>query len=74
MPTPIMLQANQGSRLHQQSWGHAITHCWRGWLGFWEWQWKRQELRDLAENPHLLKDLGLTRQEVLDAADRPFWR
>jgi len=31
-------------------------------------------LRDLAEDKHLLDDLGLTREQVLDEAAKPFWR
>jgi uncharacterized protein YjiS (DUF1127 family) len=31
-------------------------------------------MRELANDKHLLDDLGLTRQELLDEADKPFWR
>ena len=34
----------------------------------------RRALRDLVDDPHLLDDLGLTREQVLDEADKPFWR
>lgn len=41
----------------------------------------RASYRDLADNPHLLNDLGLTRQdlglscrETLEKADKPFGR
>jgi uncharacterized protein YjiS (DUF1127 family) len=37
-------------------------------------QRSRRELRELADDPHLLKDLGLTRWEALEEADKPFWR
>ena len=30
--------------------------------------------RDLADNPHLLRDIGLTRREAIDEADKPIWR
>ena len=35
---------------------------------------QRAALRDLADDQHLLADLGLTRQELLDEANKPFWR
>jgi uncharacterized protein YjiS (DUF1127 family) len=35
---------------------------------------ERAALRDLADDRHLLNDLGLTRQEVLDEASKPFWK
>jgi uncharacterized protein YjiS (DUF1127 family) len=41
----------------------------------------RATYRDLADDPHLLKDLGLSRQdlglshrEAMEEADKPFWR
>jgi uncharacterized protein YjiS (DUF1127 family) len=33
---------------------------------------RRTALRDIACNPHLLADIGLTRDEVLDLANEPF--
>jgi uncharacterized protein YjiS (DUF1127 family) len=35
---------------------------------------QRDSLRDLADNPHLLHDIGLTRREVIEEADKPIWR
>jgi uncharacterized protein YjiS (DUF1127 family) len=35
---------------------------------------QRAALRDIADDPHLLADLGLTREEALDQAGQPFWR
>jgi uncharacterized protein YjiS (DUF1127 family) len=56
------------------------SSSWRGWAAPWnEWsRWiersrQRAALRDLADDKHLLRDLGLTRQEALDEANRPFW-
>jgi len=37
-------------------------------------QRSRRELRALANDPHLLKDLGITRWEALEEADKPFWQ
>ena len=45
----------------------------RGW---WSWLDRRHErfaLRELADDPHLLEDLGLTRDEALREAGKPFW-
>ena len=35
---------------------------------------QRKGLRAIANDAHLLADLGLTREEALEQADRPFWR
>jgi uncharacterized protein YjiS (DUF1127 family) len=35
---------------------------------------RRAAFRDLADDPHLLDDIGLTRREAMDEADKPFWR
>jgi uncharacterized protein YjiS (DUF1127 family) len=35
---------------------------------------QRDALRALAENKHLLNDIGLTSREALDEADKPFWQ
>jgi len=35
---------------------------------------RRTAFRDLADDPHLLNDIGLTRREAMEEADKPFWR
>jgi uncharacterized protein YjiS (DUF1127 family) len=35
---------------------------------------QRAALRELADDPHTLRDLGLSREEALELANRPFWR
>jgi len=35
---------------------------------------QRDALRAIADNRHLLDDIGLSRQQALDEADRPFWQ
>jgi uncharacterized protein YjiS (DUF1127 family) len=35
---------------------------------------QRASLREIADDPHMLGDLGLTREEALEHANRPFWR
>jgi len=74
MPTLIMRPAGRGSQLHQQNLGRAVDLRSPGWLGLWARQRQRAALRDLADDPHLLNDLGLTRQQALEEADKPFWR
>ena len=71
MPTLIMRMVRQGSQPHQKNWGLAVALLWRELR---RRQRSRRELRELADDPHLLKDLGLTRWEALEEADKPFWR
>jgi uncharacterized protein YjiS (DUF1127 family) len=35
---------------------------------------QREALRALADNKHLLDDIGLSRRQALNEADRPFWQ
>ncbi len=35
---------------------------------------QRRALRDLAQEPRLLRDIGLTPDQVLPEANKPFWR
>ena len=57
--------------------GHQ-TNSWLGlldrWLACSERMHQRAGLRAIADDPHLLADLGLTREEALEQADTPFWR
>lgn len=57
-------QSNSGSQAARQ----------RGWLSWAERRRQRAALRDLAEDTHLLDDLGLTREQALREAAKPFWR
>ena len=34
---------------------------------------ERSELRELAKNRHLLNDIGLSREQVINEAVKPFW-
>jgi uncharacterized protein YjiS (DUF1127 family) len=51
------------------SW-QMLLRRWRRWN---ELSRQRCALRDLADDKHLLDDLGLTREEALDEANRRFW-
>lgn len=54
----------------QNSWQVLIGR----WLGRIERINQREDLRAIANDPHLLADLGLTREQALEQADKPFWR
>lgn len=44
---------------------------------WWNWldrPFQRIALREIADDPHLLRDIGLTREEALREAAKPFWR
>jgi uncharacterized protein YjiS (DUF1127 family) len=43
-------------------------------LGWTERSRRRTAFRDLADDPQLLNDIGLTRREAMEEADKPFWR
>jgi len=45
-----------------------------GWWSFLDRRHQRAALREIADDPHLLKDLGLSREEALREAAKPFWR
>jgi uncharacterized protein YjiS (DUF1127 family) len=47
--------------------GDALS-LWMARLG------QRHSLADLAEDKHLLADIGLTREQALREAGKPFWR
>ncbi|MET3299014.1 DUF1127 domain-containing protein [Bradyrhizobium diazoefficiens] len=44
------------------------------WLAMSDRMHQRADLRAIADDPHLLADLGLTREEALEQANVPFWR
>lgn len=70
MLTLIARPAPQGSQLHQRNWGADSTRGWRRWGLRWARHSQRRLLRDLADDPHLLADIGVTREEALEEAGR----
>ena len=74
MTMVIERSARQSAQRHEKNLGRAIHFPWPGWLGLWERQLNREALRELADDPHMLRDLGLRRQQVLEEAEKPFWR
>jgi uncharacterized protein YjiS (DUF1127 family) len=57
---------------------HPQSNSWQGlldrWLAWSDLKLQRDALRHIADNPHLLRDIGITRQDALDHINRPFWR
>jgi uncharacterized protein YjiS (DUF1127 family) len=74
MTMVIERPARQSAQLHEKNLGRTVRYPWPGWLGLWERQLDRKALRELADDPHMLSDLGLTRQQLLHEAEKPFWR
>jgi uncharacterized protein YjiS (DUF1127 family) len=66
--------ADAGGQLHQSSSGTSSTVRTRGWWNWFDRHDQRISLRDIADDPHLLNDLGLSRDEALREAAKPFWR
>jgi uncharacterized protein YjiS (DUF1127 family) len=74
MPTLILWPTRPAARLNQLTWGTALSVRWRALRRQWAQRRQREALRAIADDPHLLRDLGLTRQQALEEADKPFWR
>jgi len=59
---------------HQSSswpgWTIALLNKWSRWS---ERNRERAFLRDVADSQQLLNELGLTREQALNEANRPFW-
>jgi uncharacterized protein YjiS (DUF1127 family) len=71
---PPVRAADPGTRLHQSSSVMLPTTPPRGWWSWFDRQDERIALREIADDPHLLSDLGLTREQALHEAAKPFWR
>ncbi|MDI3559628.1 DUF1127 domain-containing protein [Bradyrhizobium sp. Arg816] len=68
---PARVRRSAAAADHKQnSWQPLIGR----WLARIERINQRDDLRAIADNPHLLADLGLTREEALEQANKPFWR
>ncbi|MBR0774277.1 hypothetical protein JQ625_05475 [Bradyrhizobium diazoefficiens] len=60
--------------LHQFSSGQSFAQQRPGWWNCLDRPFQRIALRNIADDPHLLRDIGLTREEALHEATKPFWR
>ena len=74
MPTLIIRLSRPAARLYQFDWGPILAVGWRAVRRQFARRNQREALRALADDPHLLRDLGLTRDQALEEADKPFWR
>ena len=74
MPALILQPARAAAQLNQLIWGTLLAVRWRALGRQWMRRGHREALRELADDPHLLRDLGLTREQALEEADKPFWR
>ncbi len=71
---PLIRPGPQVAEGHQSgSWGllAAAHRAWRIWKRRMK---QRAALADLAGDKHLLDDIGLSRREALEEADRRFWQ
>jgi uncharacterized protein YjiS (DUF1127 family) len=73
MPTLTIRAPRRGSQAHQKNWGTALFRRWRRWCLRRARHSQRKVLRDLADDPHLLKDIGVSREEALKEAKRLVW-
>ena len=71
---PFIPADHPPTRLHQSDSGPGPAIGWRGWSGWAARRRLRGALRELAEDKHLLADIGLTREQALEEAAKPFWR
>lgn len=62
---------SQPARQHQSNSWLRLFNKLRRWT---ERSRRRTAFRDLADDPHLLNDIGFTRREAMEEADKPFWR
>jgi uncharacterized protein YjiS (DUF1127 family) len=69
-----MQAADPAMSHHQSSSGTSAGIRLLGWLSWVDRPLQRTALREIANDPHLLRDLGLTREEALREAAKPFWR
>jgi uncharacterized protein YjiS (DUF1127 family) len=60
--------------LHQRNSWRSATAAWRLLQRWAERRTQRHALLELADQKRLLADIGLTRDEVVREAARPFWR
>ena len=71
---PPVYAADPSTPLHQSNSGASPGARRPGWWNLLDRPFQRMALREIADDPHLLHDLGLTRDEALREAARPFWR
>src|SRR5262245_52724740 len=70
---PPVQATDLATPLHQYSSGRPPGMRRPAWWSWLDRPLQRIALREIADDPHLLSDLGLTREEALREAARPFW-
>ena len=73
LPIPPV-RASEVIQLHQSSSGPPPPIHQPRWWGWLDRSLQRIALHEIADDPHLLRDLGLTREQALHEAAKPFWR
>jgi uncharacterized protein YjiS (DUF1127 family) len=73
MVTLTMRGSEKGAQAHQKNWGAALFREWCRWRLRQARHRQRKVLRDLADDPHLLRDIGVCREEALKEAERRVW-
>jgi len=71
---PPAQAAQADTPLHQSSSGTPPATRPRPWWSWFDRRDQRAALRELADDPHLLNVLGLSREQALQQAAKPFWR
>lgn len=74
LSTPPAQGADPATPLHQSSSGTPAGNRLIGWWSWIDRPLQRTALREIADDPRLLRDLGLTREQALHEAAKPFWR
>ncbi|WP_431014879.1 DUF1127 domain-containing protein [Bradyrhizobium pachyrhizi] len=64
--------ADPAASLHQSSSGRPPRIRRHGWWSWLDQQYERKALREIANDAHLLRDLGLTREQALREATKSF--
>lgn len=73
MLTLMMRASRREPQAHQKNWAAALSREWHRWCLRWARHSQRKVLCDLADDPHLLKDIGVSREEALKEAYRRVW-
>ena len=71
---PPLQAADPAAPLHQSSSGTSPGARRPGWWSLLDRPFQRMVLREIADDPHLLRDIGLTREQALHEDAKPFWR
>jgi uncharacterized protein YjiS (DUF1127 family) len=71
---PPLQAAEAITLVHQSGSGRSRTSRQPGWWRWLDRSLQRIALREIADDRHLLSDLGLTREQALREAAKPFWR